>query len=135
MDIAGFEDNLDRYGGDLERWPTRERTAADELLAVSSAAQALLAEMRVVEVALVRASSMQPDKGDIDRLVARASAGHQETRARRMVLRAGVGTAAAAALALGILVGGLWPAPATHDMSPDRVLAAALDTGGAGDVD
>lgn len=41
MDLDRFTDLIDAYGADIEHWPTRDRAAADRLLATSSEAREL----------------------------------------------------------------------------------------------
>ncbi|MFN4164759.1 MAG: hypothetical protein ACK4GK_09305 [Ferrovibrio sp.] len=41
MDLDRFTDLIDAYGADIEHWPTRDRAAADRLLAASSEAREL----------------------------------------------------------------------------------------------
>lgn len=44
LSLEGFRDLLDRFGGDISRWPAPERDASRALLEQSPEAQALLAE-------------------------------------------------------------------------------------------
>src|SRR5579883_1160048 len=52
MDVAMFEDLIDRLGEDLSRWPDDQRLAAEQLLATSVAARTLHEEACVLRKAL-----------------------------------------------------------------------------------
>lgn len=64
MDVTEFEELIDRLGEDLSLWPDDRRLPAEELLARSSTAQALLEEARTLRQALaappVRAPAASP---------------------------------------------------------------------------
>ncbi len=133
MDLQTFEDDLDRWGGALARWPLDARREAEALLARSAPARALHASM--IEVERVLALPLADDAGFTD-FAANATRRPQERlrRASPMVRRAGWGTAIAAALVLGIMVGDV--NLGGHDDSPDQVLASALGPSmGTVDVD
>ena len=132
MELSTFEDLLDRFGGDLAAWPAPERDAAMALLAVSSAASAQRDAMLDVELVL-RQSGVRVAPGAADKIAARAMRHRQETPARRLALRAGWAAAAAIVLTVGIAIGD--HGGATRDVSPDRVLSVALDSGGTADVE
>lgn len=70
LSLEGFRDLLDRFGGDLNSWPARERNAADALLAVSSDAQTLLAQAVTVDDIL--STVPKAPVGLADRIVAAA---------------------------------------------------------------
>ena len=53
MDVTEFEELIDRLGEDLSRWPEDRRVPAQELLARSPAAQALLEEARTLRLSLI----------------------------------------------------------------------------------
>ncbi|MBR0972644.1 MULTISPECIES: hypothetical protein [Bradyrhizobium] len=72
MDVTEFEELIDRLGEDLSLWPDDRRLPAEELLAHSSAAQALLEEARAVRSALA-APPVRAPKGLADRIVAAAA--------------------------------------------------------------
>ena len=131
MELSTFEDMLDLHGGDVARWPSADRAAATAFLAVSSDARGLRDAMAEVEAVL--RSPPTPSSGALDRLAAHAMRHRQETPARRLALRAGWAAAAAIVLFVGLAVGA-W-APLEHDVSPDGVVASALGTGGAADVE
>ena len=134
IDLQTFEDNLDRWGGTLARWPTEARGDAETLLAASTPARALHASMVELERALAL-----PGFPGLDRFAAVATQRPQEKppmlrRTPPMVRRAGWGAAVAAALVLGIMVGDV--TFVVHDDNPDQVLASALGPSvGTVDVD
>jgi len=72
MDVTKFEELIDRLGEDLSRWPEDRRVAAQELLARSPAAQALLEEARTLRRALA-APTVRAPAGLADRIVAAAA--------------------------------------------------------------
>jgi hypothetical protein len=66
MNVAEFEDLVDRLGDDVSRWPDSQASAARALLAESEAARAILAEAVALRRALasppVRASAGLTDR-------------------------------------------------------------------------
>jgi len=72
MDVSEFEDLIDRLGEDMSHWPDGQRVAAEELLASSREAQALLEEARTLRQALARPPGRAP-AGLVDRIVSAAS--------------------------------------------------------------
>lgn len=72
MDVTEFEELIDRLGEDLSLWPDDRRVPAEELLARSSAAQALLEEARALRHALA-APPVRAPAGLADRIVAAAA--------------------------------------------------------------
>lgn len=72
MDVREFENLIDRLGEDMSRWPDGQRVAAEELLASSCDAQALLDEARTLRQALTRPPGRAP-AGLVDRIVSAAS--------------------------------------------------------------
>ncbi|SFI21256.1 hypothetical protein [Bradyrhizobium sp. cf659] len=72
MDVTEFEELIDRLGEDLSLWPDDRRVPAEELLAHSSAAQALLEEARALRQALA-APPVRAPKGLADRIAAAAA--------------------------------------------------------------
>jgi hypothetical protein len=72
MDVSEFEDLIDRLGEDTSRWPTRQRLAAERLIASSNEARALLEEARTLRRALATPPGRAP-AGLVDRIVAAAS--------------------------------------------------------------
>jgi hypothetical protein len=71
MDVAMFEDLIDRLGEDLSRWPSDQRLAAEQLLATSAVARTLHEEARVLRKALSRPPVSAP-AGLADRIAAAA---------------------------------------------------------------
>ncbi|OAF02495.1 hypothetical protein AYJ54_26270 [Bradyrhizobium centrolobii] len=72
MDVTEFEDLIDRLGEDLSRWPDDRRLPAEELLACSDAARALLDEARILRRALAAPPERAP-AGLADRIAAAAA--------------------------------------------------------------
>lgn len=72
MDVTEFEELIDRSGEDLSLWPDDRRLPAEELLARSPAAQALLDEARVLRQALA-APPIRAPAGLADRIAAAAA--------------------------------------------------------------
>jgi len=71
MDVSTFEDLIDRLGDEPSQWPDDQRLAAEELLASSAEARALLEEARALRVALA-APPVRAPAGLADRIVAAA---------------------------------------------------------------
>lgn len=72
MDVATFEDLIDRLGEDLSRWPDDQRVAAVQLLASSAEARTLYEEASAVRRALA-APPVRAPKGLADRIVTAAA--------------------------------------------------------------
>ncbi len=72
MDVATFEDLIDRLGEDLSRWPDDQRLAAVQLLASSAEARTLYEEAGAVRRALA-APPVRAPKGLADRIVTAAA--------------------------------------------------------------
>ncbi|RXH25934.1 MULTISPECIES: hypothetical protein [Bradyrhizobium] len=72
MDVTEFEELIDRLGEDLSLWPDDRRAPAEELLACSPAAQAVLDEARTLRRALASPPVRAP-AGLADRIVAAAA--------------------------------------------------------------
>jgi hypothetical protein len=73
MNVAEFEDWLDRLGEDVSRWPEPQRQAALALLKDSVEAQTLLEESRALRRALA-APKLRAPAGLADRIAAQATA-------------------------------------------------------------
>lgn len=71
MNVTMFEDLIDRLGEDLSRWPDHHRLAAEQLLASSAEARALLEEAGILRQALA-APPVRAPAGLADRIVAAA---------------------------------------------------------------
>ena len=72
MDVATFEDLIDRLGEDLSRWPDDQRLAAVQLLASSAEARTLYEQASAVRRALA-APPVRAPKGLADRIVTAAA--------------------------------------------------------------
>ncbi|WP_349631511.1 hypothetical protein [Bradyrhizobium tropiciagri] len=72
MDVATFEDLIDRLGEDLSRWPDDQRLAAMQLLASSAEARALYEEASALRKALA-APPVRAPAGLVDRIVTAAA--------------------------------------------------------------
>ncbi|WP_342727794.1 hypothetical protein AAFG07_14060 [Bradyrhizobium sp. B097] len=72
MDVATFEDLIDRLGEDLSRWPDDQRLAAVQLLASSAEARTLYEEASALRRALT-APPVRAPKGLVDRIVTAAA--------------------------------------------------------------
>lgn len=72
MDVATFEDLIDRLGDDLSRWPDDQRLAAVQLLTVSVEAKALHEEASTLRQALATPTVRAP-QGLVDRIVTAAA--------------------------------------------------------------
>ena len=133
MDLTAFEDYLDRWGGDMTAWPSETRVKAAALLERSDTARAALKVMTDLESIL--GSSVLLPSVDAGSIAAVAMRHRQERPISRWMLqtrRAGLATAAAVVLFLGIFLGQTTP---SGEDGPDRVLAIAFDSTGASDVD
>jgi hypothetical protein len=72
MDVATFEDLIDRLGEDLSRWPDDQRLAAVQLLASSAEARVLYEHASAVRKALA-APPVRAPAGLADRIVTAAA--------------------------------------------------------------
>jgi hypothetical protein len=71
MNIELLQTFLDRHGADPARWPTRDRAAAERLIASDADARDLFEEARRLDSGLVRhIKSVQPDAAALARLSA-----------------------------------------------------------------
>jgi hypothetical protein len=68
MDVATFEDLIDRLGEDLSRWPDDWRLTAMQLLASSAEARSLYEEASTVRRALA-APPVRAPAGLVDRII------------------------------------------------------------------
>ncbi len=132
MNLAAFEDLIDRHGGDLDTWPAALRREAAAFAAASTAASKALDAMRAAEHVLA-ATRVTGAAASGEAFAASAMRHRQHRASSRLAVRTGWGAAAAAMLVLGVAVGNL--APRQHDDSPERLMALSLDSGGATDVD
>lgn len=74
LTVAAFAALLDTHGADLAVWPDDQRRAAQELLAESEEAAAVLAEATILHKALKSSRTKAPD-GLVDRILAASGAG------------------------------------------------------------
>lgn len=122
-----FEALAEAYGGDVARWPHREREAAAALMA-GDGVWATGVLTRAVELDDVLATE-RPAPASAD-LVERIVAGAPRPRARWVgwLLPAGMGAGLAAACAAGVMVGAQLHAPpsATPGASDVDALVAAI---------
>ncbi|MGY3534071.1 hypothetical protein [Bradyrhizobium sp. USDA 4452] len=83
MDVATFEDLIDRLGEDLSRWPDDQRLAAVQLLASSAEARSLYEQASAVRRALT-APPVRAPKGLVDRIVTAAAKLPQQELAQEL---------------------------------------------------
>lgn len=83
MDVATFEDLIDRLGEDLSRWPDDQRLAAGQLLASSAEARTLYEQASAVRRALT-APPVRAPKGLVDRIVTAAAKLPQQELAQEL---------------------------------------------------
>lgn len=110
MDLERLEALLDTHGGDLRRWPSRERSAAERLIGESPAARTLLAQAAELDAALDAWTVAPPSP----QLGARLQAGYPAPRRERAAWLRNLwrdlggwrlaGPAFAASLALGAIL-------------------------------
>lgn len=74
LTVAAFAALLDTHGADLAVWPDDQRRAAEQLLAESDDAAAVLADARVLHKAL-KTSVIKAPEGLVDRILAASGAG------------------------------------------------------------
>jgi hypothetical protein len=70
MDVAGFQDLLDRFGEDLATWPEQPRHEAELLLGSSEQARAALAEAQGLR-RMLSSSPVAAPPGLVDRIMRR----------------------------------------------------------------
>ena len=129
MNLSLFEDNLDRYGGDLATWPRDVRRAAADFVGESVEARASLQAMAEVERFLI---ASRPTGTAADRFAETASRQMQARPVPRTAHRAAWAAAAMVMLVLGLFVGDIRP---TSDDSVDVLMATSLEPMGVIDVD
>ena len=129
MDLGHFEDELDRHGADLSRWPAGARAGATALLNAAPAARAALDAMRRLEDLLRLDASAGPPHA-AGRFAA-AAMRHRQS-ARPAVTRTAWAAAAVAAMAFGLVVGDLLP---DRHADPANLVSAAFATPDPIDVD
>ena len=91
MNLEAFEDALDRYGGDLSRWPDELRNAAEALLQTEDQARSLLRAAQELDAVLAADPLPAVDAGLADRIMQRVAeheVGTENVRAERFARRA-----------------------------------------------
>jgi hypothetical protein len=126
MNINDFESGLDRYGGDLSRWPQSLRADAEAFVAGNPAAAALARVAGRLERAL--ASAVAPlalDAAFVGGIIGNVghAAGHGEVRPTRRLV-AWAGAAMVAFLVTGYAIG--LALPATTTTQSDDAIASLL---------
>lgn len=128
----------DAWGGDLRRWPTADRAAAERLLAADPAARAVLDSASALDALLFASPRPQASAALRDRVITAATrAGLKPRPARRfwldrLVLASGAGWAAAACA--GVIAGLSLTTHMTADIQADAVLYQAT-LGGVDDTE
>lgn len=123
----------DAFGGDLRRWPTADRAAAEHLLATDPAARAVFDAAMSFDALLATSPRPQASAALRDRVIdAAARAGLKPRPARRfwldrLVLASGAGWAAAACA--GVVAGLSLTTHMTADVQADAVLYQATLAG------
>jgi len=123
----------DAWGGDLRRWPTADRAAAERLLAGDPAARAVLDAASALDALLFASPRPEASAALRDQVIAAASrAGLKPRPARRfwfdrLVLASGAGWAAAACA--GVIAGLSLTTHMTADVQADAVLYQATLAG------
>jgi hypothetical protein len=75
MNTEQFQDLLDRHGADFDRWPYGERTQAEQLIADSAKARAILKQAQRFDATLSQLIARQDaDDAAVMRVVARLNA-------------------------------------------------------------
>jgi hypothetical protein len=140
MRIEQLEQGLDRYGGDLARWPAAMRAEADSLIARDKRAAKLAATAARVESALAEAvQPMDVDSVLIGRIVAETAGSRKLVAAHDVTLRptgrlvAFAGAAMVAFLVTGYAVGLAIPASQGEDAIAGLVFGNSGDTASATD--
>lgn len=118
MNIQHLQEALDRYGGDLRRWPETMRSEAEAFAASDANAARLLAMAARLDDALAEAMRPMPvDAAMIGRIVSRLGNGKHHDFAVRPTRRlaAWAGAAMVALLVTGYAVGLAVPASEGED--------------------
>jgi hypothetical protein len=131
MKITDFESGLDRYGGDLNRWPAELRENAAALVADNRAAAELARVAQRLDRALARAvEPLGLDAAFMGGIVASVAAGSLRHEVRPTPrLAAWAGAAMIAFLVTGYAIG--LALPATSTQGDDTIAGLLLDDGSA----
>jgi hypothetical protein len=81
LSLPAFEDLLDRWGDEIERWPAEWHAPARQLIAANAAARASLEESRRLRELLRDAPPVQAPPGLLDRILKAAAASSQPAAA------------------------------------------------------
>ena len=141
MQFERFEDLARAYGGQIARWPEREREAALALTAAEPArTTAVLARERTLDRILDAAPALSPGAALVGRVLRAAeNAGTGASRRlRRWLTGAGVGAALAVSAAAGVAAGALlvppqWTAAIGSDPADEASALIADGSDQAGD--
>lgn len=124
-----FDAGLDRYGGDLSRWPPALRQQAEALAAADSQAAAALTTAGRLDALLAEvAASEATDAALIGRIVSRGRQTQRETvlkPTRRLAAWAAAGVAAT--LMAGFIAGALVPADQSNDAIAGLMFSGTVD--------
>jgi len=124
-----FDAGLDRYGGDLSRWPPALRQQAEALTAADSQAAAALTAARRLDTLLTEvAAPTAADAALIGRIVSRGRQARSETvlkPTRRLAAWATAGVAAT--LMIGFIAGALIPADQSNDAIAGLMFTGTVD--------
>ena len=129
MDRARFEALAEAYGGDLARWPSELRAAAERLLKTRPELSQVLAEAAELD-AMLGASSEPVFSGVLrERIVATAPGSRSLAGAQRWLTGAGLADACLA----GVLLGADFSDQVFADPGAEALTQAATSFGGEGD--
>jgi len=124
-----FDAGLDRYGGDLSRWPPALRQRAEALTAADSQAAAALTTAGRLDTLLAEVTASEAtDAALIGRIVSRGRHTQHETvlkPTRRLAAWAAAGVAAT--LAAGFIAGALVPADQSNDAIAGLMFSGTVD--------
>ncbi len=118
MRIEQLEQAIDRYGGDLARWPDNLRTDAEALIARDTDAAKIVDDAARLEASLADALTPEPiDAALIGRIIAGIDSGAHATGGLRPTprLAAWAGAAMIAFLSAGYVAGVMLPASEGED--------------------
>jgi hypothetical protein len=125
MTLERFAALAEAYGGDVARWPQREREGAAQLMAAEPAqVRDILARADDLDAALAAYSPPRVATGLVDRIVAGAPR-PPAPRPFGWLVPAGMGAGLAAACAAGMVLGARLSTPPVQD--PDSIVAAVSD--------
>jgi len=118
LTLERFAALVEAYGGNVERFPAHERVAARALAQRSREAQQMLAGARALDALLASARAELPSMR-LERELLKIPERHKQRRSSASVLpfrsRGRAALAAAAAVLLGVLSGGLSPSEGGDD--------------------